>query len=373
VSDRSIRNLVNLQEFGSTARVLNLLSVWKSHRDTPEWAAAPLFHTPALNRSLIIKHRLRRDELDLFRSRRQVATKIVVPIDTEDLRAGGRFIFVGQKQFEASMREHFGVSVDDRDTETLTLLDQLPSLDPFLLREQLRRHDIDPARCYFELTDADLKKMFSFVESEIRPLVTMSLQGASANSGAATANLVAKILSNADGNEMQPLRLTLQLAPNDYAEGVFCWKGFLYYKWSLATIMKDVRSVADEIATIKPLGSVDSDTRAYIERSRAVLRRQIMKTCEIVIGTLRVYDEAYANLTENGRPAAFREFLLDAPHMFTLLGEQVGAVQHIVSFWRFRFRDGHGKIGPDELVDILMDFEASLASRDDAPRQLLRL
>jgi hypothetical protein len=137
--------------------------------------------------------------------------------------------------------------------------------------------------------------------------------------------------------------------------------------------MKDVRSVADEIATIKPLGSVDSDTRAYIERSRAVLRRQIMKTCEIVIGTLRVYDEAYANLTENGRPAAFREFLLDAPHMFTLLGEQVGAVQHIVSFWRFRFRDGHGKIGPDELVDILMDFEASLASRDDAPRQLLRL
>jgi hypothetical protein len=36
-------------------------------------------------------------------------------------------------------------------------------------------------------------------------------------------------------------------------------------------------------------------------------------------------------------------------------------VQHIVSFWRFRFpRDGRTKLNAEELVDLLTDFETSL-------------
>ena len=365
MSDRAIRNLANLQESASTARVLNLLAAWKKHGETEEWLAQPLFHNPILNRCLIIKHRLRRNELDLFRRRRQVATKVLMPIDAGDLKLGGRFVFVDQINFDRSLQETFGGSFDPRDAETLRLIDKLPSLDPFLMREQLKRHGIEPARCYFELTDADLKKMFAFVEAEIRPLVNMSMGPGAGDGGAHTSTLVSKILSNAQGKDMEPLRMTLRLAEDEYAEGVFCWKGFLYYKWSLASILGDVRGVADEVASIKPVGPMDGESRAYIERGRAVLRRRIIKTCEIVVATLRVYDDAYANLTQNGRPTAFREFLLDAPMMFTRLGEQVGAVQHIVSFWRFRFGKGAAPVGVEELIDIFMDFEGSLAQRED--------
>lgn len=175
MSDRSIRNLANLQAFGSTSRVLNLLAVWRRHGRTDEWRDKPLFQTPALNRGLIIKHRLRRDEVDLFHVYRQSATKVILPIDLDDLRLGGRFIFVGQRNFDRALREHFGVSVDERDLETLRLIDQLPSLDPFLLREQIKRAGLDVARCYFELTEGDMKRMFSFVESQIAPLVAMSM------------------------------------------------------------------------------------------------------------------------------------------------------------------------------------------------------
>ena len=364
MSDRSVRNLIHLQESASTARVLNLLSVWKRHGETEEWAAAPMFRNASLNRCWIIKHRLRRNELDLFRNRRHVATKILLPIEATDLKLGGLSVFVGQIDFERSLKATFGSSLDDGDVETLKLLDRLPSLDPFLLREQLKRHGIEPARCYFEVTDADLKKMFAFVENEIRPLVTMSLGAGGGNGAIATASLVSKILSNAGGPEMEPLRLTLRLEEDEYAEGVFCWKGFLYYKWAVASVLKGASMVADELATIKPVGPMDGESRAYIERGRRVLRHQIMKTCESVVDTLRVYDDAYANLTQNGRPTAFREFLLDAPHLFTRLGEQVGAVEHIVSFWKFRFGPNAAKVSVEELIDIMMDFEGSLASRE---------
>lgn len=371
MSDRSVRNLVHLQASASTARVLNLLSVWKRHGETEAWAEAPMFRNPSLNKCWVIKHRLRRNELDLFRSRRQVATKVLLPIESTDLKLGGRFVFVDQIDFERSLRETFGTSFDDRDLETLRLLDKLPSLDPFLLREQLKRHGVEPARCYFEVADADLKRMFAFVEDEIRPLVTMSLGGGDAAGigTTATANLVAKILSNAGGPEMEPLRMTLRLQANEYAEGVFCWKGFLYYKWAVADILKDVADIADQVATIRPSGPMDAEGKAYIERGRKVLRYLILKTCESVVETLKVYDDAYANLTQNGRPTAFREFLLDAPHMFTRLGEQVGAVQHILSFWRFRFGPRSPLVSVEELIDIMMDFEGSLAPRDEDGRR----
>ncbi|MFN4297118.1 MAG: hypothetical protein ACK4FB_09775 [Brevundimonas sp.] len=365
MSDRSIRNLANLQAFGSTSRVLNLLAVWRRHGRTDEWRDKPLFQTPALNRGLIIKHRLRRDEVDLFHGYRQSATKVILPLDLDDLRLGGRFIFIGQRNFDRALREYFGVSVDERDLETLRLIDQLPSLDPFLLREQIKRAGLDVARCYFELTEGDMKRMFSFVEDQIAPLVAMSMTSeASPGQARATANLVSKILSSTDGAGMQPLGDTLQLAPEQYAEGVFCWKGFLYYKWSAATVLKEARAVADAIATIQPAGPLDAESRLYVERGRHVLRPRILKTCDTVIQTLKVYDRAYASLTRDARPTAFREFLLDAPHMFIRLGEQVGAVRHIVSFWNFRFAPGAPRVSVEELIDIFMDFETSLASRD---------
>ena len=177
MTDRSVRNLVHLRSSASTARVLNLLNVYKEHGDTEEWAEKPMFRTPALNRSMIIKHRLRRDELDAFPIKRQVATKIVIPIDTNDLRTGGRFLFVGQRHFERLLKEAFGMEHDHPDIAVLRLLDRLPSLDPFLLREQLKRNGVEPAPCYLAISESDMARMIHFVEEEIRPLVTLSLGG----------------------------------------------------------------------------------------------------------------------------------------------------------------------------------------------------
>ena len=81
MTDRAVRNLEHLKSSASTARVLNLLRVWEENGDSapdgavrnPDWAARPIFRTPALNRALIIKHRLRRNETDLFTGRRLAA------------------------------------------------------------------------------------------------------------------------------------------------------------------------------------------------------------------------------------------------------------------------------------------------------------
>ena len=362
MTDRAIRNLAHLRRSASTARVLNLLKIFLDHGQDAEWAERPLFRTPALNRSLIIKHRLRRDEADCFYLRRQVATKVVIPLDATELKTGGRYVFVGQRGFEQVMQEAFGIDAGHPDLMTLNLLDRLPSLDPFLLREQLKRGGIEPAPCYFAISESDLQRMGRFVEDEIRPLVTLSL-GPDLEAVGSTRRLAGKILSNNPRDRMEALRETLRLETRDYEEGVFCWKGFLYYKWILTSLRAEVAGVADAVQSVRPIGKVDREAKAWLDRGRAVLRDRIIETCDEAGRTLAIYDAAYVELTVEGRPVAFRDFLLDAPRLFARLGDQLGAIQHIVSFWRFRFSPGAAKVGVEELIDIFMDFETGLAIR----------
>ena len=50
--------------------------------------------------------------------------------------------------------------------------------------------------------------------------------------------------------------------------------------------------------------------------------------------------------------------------MFLELGEQLGAISHIVSFWRYRFPPGsQSAIDAAELVAILQDFATSFGDK----------
>jgi hypothetical protein len=362
MSDRAVRSLEFLEKSASTARVLNLFQIYKVHGHTTAWSEQPLFQTPGLNQALLIKHRLRRNEIDLFRGQRRVATKIVVPIDNRELKAGGRYVFFDQINYAPILKEVFGITVDHPDYRTLKLIDQLPSLDPFLLREQLSRAGIDPAPCYFAISEADMQRMLSFVQREIEPLVQLSLGGTKASPGS-VARMAAKILSNAPGDRMDGLGEVLRLNPEQYEEGIFCWKGFLYFKWTLGSMADDIASVMDKVASIKPVGPMDSEAREYLARGREVVREQIKRARSETRQTMKIYDEAYAGLTQNGNPLIFRDFLLKAPALFARLGEQLGAIQHVTSFWNFRFGPKSAAPSVSELIDIFMDFETSLKGR----------
>ena len=360
--DRSIRSLVQLSANASSMRALNLLAIWRTHGDEPDHGDMPFFASPILNRSIVLKHRLRRDEGGIFGTNRQVATKVILPLDPLDLKIGGRAFFVGQREWrrlleEISPSETAGRAADEF---LLELLDGLPSLDPFLMRENLREAGYFPAACYFDLTEADVRGMYAFARQEIQPLIGLSFDDMDALD-AKTAKLANKILADANDADLDPLRETLGMDRSEFVDGLFCWKGFIYYKWRLSELLPLIGPVAAEIAGIQTHDMMGKEGRAYIASSRDLLSRTIRQVCGTVREALAVYDDAFMDLTANGDPRGFREFLLRAPELFRELGERLGAVHHIVSFWRFRFPTGRRpSVGVAELRDIFMDFETSL-------------
>jgi hypothetical protein len=361
-ANRSVRSLVHLSANASTARTLNLISVWERWGEDDDYKRLPFFESTVLNRSIIVKHRLRPYERDAFHFDRSLATKVILPIDPTDLNVGARSFFVGQKGYEVFLEELAGGGdgVGGRDDRLLQVLDTLPSLDPFLMRERLKKEGFGPARCYFDLTDADMARMFQFVRDEVSPLIGMSF-GDVAALNEKTGKLATKILANASDAELEPLRQGLDMSKPDFEEGIFCWKGFIYYKWTLGDLLPRVRPVASQLSSIKPSGLMTDDERDYILPAQARLAKSIARSCETVRTTLKVYEDAYADLTKHGQPKAFREFLLKAPTLFNELGERLGAVHHIVNFWAFRFPEGErAQVTSEELFDLLADFEASL-------------
>ena len=359
-TDRTARSLRSLERTASTSRVLNLLAISVEHGGRPAWSERPLFRNRVLNASMILKHRLRPDETYVFDEYRTSATKIIIPFERSDLALGGRSFFVGQRGWMDLLREACADGrALDHDVSVLRLMDKLPSLDPFLLREHLRRHNHHVAPCYFAISPADYEAMQGYVGMQVEDLIKLAY--VRTGQGGHTARLVEALLSTDIDERLEPLRVTLMLEGQDFSEGVFSWKGFLYYKWMLTVLQPQLAAVAKEIGTLVVSGPRDLETGKYIEAARARLKRAILGQRQEINRALLTYDRAFEGLTQRGDPAAFRRFLLDAPHMFLSLGEKVGQVSHIASFWRYRFPAGRpATVMVDEAIDIFQDFEAGL-------------
>jgi hypothetical protein len=352
-----------IRESGSTARVLNLAFIAERHGDTPEHAERPLFRNKRLNTSVIIKHAVRPEERTAFASPPGTATKVVLPFATTDLRLGGASLFVGQTDMDRIMRDVVGgyadPSVFAHDKEVLEMLDGLPSFDPFLMRERLRRSGVTPARCYFDVTDADLGRMRSFVTGEIAQLVELAFASEGAAARELAAKLSDKLMTDETAQSLEPLRQTLRMSGEEYREGVFAWKGFLYYKWLVGEFAPRLAALAREILSAR-VTRASAEDRAQINVIRQRIVGHLGRTMASVNASLEEYDAAYIDLA-NGRPNAFRDFLLRAPAMFLVIGEAVGVVKHVESFWRFRFGAGQTHLmEADEAFEVFVEFDHTL-------------
>ncbi len=358
------RNLALIRASGSTARVLNLALVYERFGASEEFAAGPMFRCQRLNRALILKHALRPHERALFERPEPHTTKIVFPFSPTELGIGGASVMFGEKHFDAVFRKAVGESLDEEDYasdfELLCVLHEAPSFDPFLLREHLRRIGREPARCFFDISAADIARMLKFVAAEIEPLTNLAFGATGRRAEKLSMRLSEKLMTDENAQLLDPLRETLRLGPAEYREGVFAWKGFLYYRW----LLQDMAGRHVEFTTSFEGCSVaasDRGVRAEIEK----LRRDVLRRADLVLRRAGVamteYSGAFAAFAR-GEANVFRGFLLEAPARFAPLGEAIGAVKHIHSFWGYRFpAQSTLRLDAEEAQDILQEFDKMLA------------
>ena len=354
------RSLAALAQSGSTARVLNLSAVASELGDDIEYLTKPFFETAILNSSIVLKHGVRPYELSLFDAPPAIATKIIIPFDRRDLGLGGWSVFVSQRRWEEDLSAFVADAATlPRDVQVLKALDELPSLDPFLVREHLARRGFKVAPCYFVLSAADIERMRQLVTSEIQQLIERAFSGA--GTGDHTSKLVELLLTDEADARLEPLRKTLRLDGEAYREGIFAWKGFLYYKWVLIELREPLMGVRRRLRDLRPARAPGAELGTEIMRAKTRLARRITEAERSARHALDIYDDAYGRLVRQDDVMAFRDFLIGSPSMFLRLGEAVGGVSHVTSYWNYRFPPGAPiNASASDLLDTLVEFEGSL-------------
>jgi hypothetical protein len=106
----------------------------------------------------------------------------------------------------------------------------------------------------------------------------------------------------------------------------------------------------------------------FLTASKRRLVDKMAETIADVGQSLAGYDSFYGKMVRDGQPKVFRDFLLRAPEMFVELGEKLGGLAHVASFWRFRFPQGRVRlIDVDLALSIFTDFMSSVGLPIEEP------
>ena len=158
----------------------NLLCEWcldVHERDQVMIVTSPLAEplVRALNRAIVIKQPVSPSDTYNFRNAKSRATKLLFPLDRRDYSLGGLYLFVGQSNFSGELAKHFSGEqrLSERDENVLQMLDELPTLDPFLLYALLKSKDVHVSEVYFQITEKDRRQIQSEMAGEFRPLVSL--------------------------------------------------------------------------------------------------------------------------------------------------------------------------------------------------------
>ncbi len=277
-------------------------------------------------------------------------------------------MFVDQRSFEQLIAEvgNYKEAADLKcDLDVLRLIDRIPSLDPFLLREQLRSNGIEADSWYFAISASDQQRMHDYAALEIGRLTALANGNTSGRVDNSTARMVSALLSSEVNEKLEPMRMTLNLGPEEFCEGVFSWRGFIYYKWSLQEFWPNLIKSLREIKVITPVGNTNAAQRTFFAESKNHILRGAKASNDAIRKIIGIYDDAYASLIDRQDPKMFREFLLSAPSLFLEIGEKMGTLGHVTSFWQYRFPAGSPKsTDVDELTAIFEDFVRSFGQED---------
>jgi hypothetical protein len=373
-TDSGFQSLRSITARSASARVLDLHTVAREAGEDPDHAASPMFTHPVLNRTIIVKHHPRPGEFDYSPDRGAVATKVIFPFDPDDLDLGGQYLVVDDPDLVEQLERHLDYRDANiaRDVTVLRLLDRLPTLDPFLLHEALRANKLDVAACYFRLSPADKSEMLEFVALQVETLIGLCF-GGSAGHGSEAKRLSTLLLAEGDSPELAPLRQAMRMEAEEFAQAMFCWKAVLYYRWRSRALAPDMKATRRSIGFVDP-GRFDGDTAPFIKSAVSQLEA-LIADCERHIAELfRIYDEVFRALTVQKSPEPFRNFLVDGPRVFARLGERMGRLEQLVSYWSHQFPDLRTRGLPPETIfdglrNILLALSLDTALLDEAPTQ----
>ena len=337
----AVEQLSRMLQAGSS-RVFNCAAL---HRNVLAEGGAPgqfLFKTRDLNNAIFMKETYPDDDMREAATK-PVGTKIFFSYGEKADLDGGRSIFLNDKNLRMAMQFHAGMSASpesaeaEADLKILNILDDLPSVDPFLFRERMEAEGYDPHPGYFEVTAAEYGRVRDHVMKQFQPIVETAFEGVTdANRAIYLKTLVNKLWDGTDTDALSPLMQAMRISESDAVDTFYAWKGVIYCEHLFARRQALWKDYAHWLNTeSRPLGSLPATAQVVLNERLSQWRKLYQKRWKAVHLMLADYRNSYETLFRDHKsPEPFIEFLQKARTRFYQIGDSMSRIDHSIELWR---------------------------------------
>ncbi|MDR3450186.1 MAG: hypothetical protein P4M15_10660 [Alphaproteobacteria bacterium] len=317
-------------------RVLNC-NVITRRLQAKDPAAVTFFRCKPLNNLVLIK------DTDMnARSKEAISsigTKLYLPFNENDIYEGGRTIFVHDKMMEGALIDSFGRGALPEaqlaeDIRIMKVLDRLPSLDPFLLKDVFINEKIDINPGYFEVGKEIWDQIELYILQGFEPLAKAAFPDAMSSDEVAR-KLIEKIWEGRDLEALKPLIMAFRLPAGQELEIFAAWKGINFYGFTHQRAMAQLGEMLQWLREIKiPTGAVSAQERKEITAQLETVKAQINAEWQSAEKTLGEYQASYDKMFKLRQGSAdFLNFLRNSSKAYWTLGNALGKTGHATYCW----------------------------------------
>jgi hypothetical protein len=319
-----------------------------------------------LNRAVFFKHldlRLR-DHVDTFagQDRRPVHTLIFLPYDPDRPGDGGEAMIYSRanlRRLHASRTNSGGRLTSElmEDEAVLDVLDEMPALNPFLMRESFERAGRPLAEAYLTLDGAALHRLQRRLYRRVRPLVLAAFGASDQDVGDALDNVVEAFMRPGKTGKLRQLGTALRVDPDKTPAVLGAWVSIAFFEDELARLKPSIHGFAHWLAHagagLDALGH--ADRRELVERLSR-LRASVRAAWREVRDLLEVYQQSYKALVFEDDPQPFVAFLQRCRENYWKIGDLFGRFEQATHAWqRHTSAFGSGPL-PIQLLDEFLRF-----------------
>ncbi len=374
-NDRYLKPMLD----AGSSRVFNCNDIWRKHLGAAS-GASQFFAIPRLHSLVLIKETNARDARQPLAKSQIVGTKLYFPYNGDDVYEGGRSVFLHHPQLMSVLREQFGFGTMAatreellRDLKILRILDQLPSLDGFLMRNALEQENITVHDRYFDVPDDERAAIVQYIRGKLEPLVQAAFGSESTTAGK-VAQLIDKLWEARDKEALAPLIEAFRF-PADEALTIFgSWNGITYYTFEYARAKDRRESFARWLRDdALPRNFV---AEKHLEHLVGMLKETVRRLrwhWSAVEDITRKYETLYARfLSARDGVADFITFLRGSRELYWRMGDSLSKINHAVHCWDINTAGYPGRRLPsDQLGHILGVLRTVLVSEERAATEVV--
>ncbi len=268
-----------------------------------------------------------------------IGTKLYLPFNENDIYEGGRTVFVHNKHVEQALIDNFGEGALPKDSlasdmRILRVLDKLPTLDPFLLKDVFINEKITMNADYFEVSKEIWDQIEQYILQGFGPLAKAAFPDA-VSSDEVARKLIEKMWEGKDLDALKPLIMALRLPEGKEQEIFASWKGIIYYGFEhdrMAESAAEINAWMKDFKVPLTAGSAAerNEAKSDMETSRSRLHNEWQESEKVLKDYQSSYDKMFK---QRSGSADFVRFLQNSSKYYWTLGNCLGKVGHAIYCW----------------------------------------